>query len=143
MDLSSIKQLLMTISVNYPAFTKQITGSNGSVPKEVTEEWLRQIVFLDYPEALKRLDAWMDSENGRKPPMPRDFLKVQPQKAHHDVFHVQQKRKWRIENGRLFDEEYREYVVDPTTYLPFYWNSSGIACQGSMEYSWIRRGGDT
>ena len=138
-SLQEIGDLLERIAMHYPTFVKQISDSNG-LRKDVCEEWHRIIGYLEYQELLDRLDAYMDDPDNRKPPMAVDFKHVKST-TKSETFHVKIPHIWKIERGRLYDEEDREYVVNPAIELPFYWNADGVACQGMTSYPWIRRGG--
>lgn len=59
------------ISINYP------TARMGD-PQSAIDEWHRQIGFLDYEEALSRMDAWMESPEGSRPPRAVDLKKSRP-----------------------------------------------------------------
>ena len=141
MDLREIGKLCEKILVHYPGFSKQCLTPDGNMSRSFLEEWHRIIGFLSYEDAIARLDAWMEGDDHKKAPMAVDFKLVKP-KRKDEAFHAPISHIWRIERGRLFDEEDREYVVDPTNELPFYWNEDGIACQGKTQYRHIRRGGE-
>lgn len=141
MDLKEIGDLLVKICIHYPTSIKNFTDKEGKLDKRIAEEWQRIIGFLSYEDAIARLDAWMEGDDHKKAPMAIDFKLVKP-KRKDEAFHAPIIHIWRIERGRLFDEEDREYVVDPTNELPFYWNEDGIACQGKTQYRHIRRGGE-
>lgn len=140
MDLNEIGNLLETIAVHYPATLKNITDPDGGLSKRVCEEWLRLIGFLEYDEAISRLDAYLQSDDPRKPPMAVDFLKTKPRREPNYFRAPIKDRKWKIVKGRLFDEEDREYAINPKNELPFYWDDDGYACQGTEKYDFIRRG---
>ena len=124
MTHSEIGKLLGVISIHYPNHMK------NTDLESVIKEWHRIIGFLDYDEALARLDAYMEDAENKKPPMAIDFKRVKPRKAL-DVFHAPIEHQWKIIKGRLYDEEDREYVVDPTCELPFYYDEEGNICQGN------------
>ncbi len=128
MDLNEIGDLLERITIHYPAFEKQIS-KDGRMSKAVAEEWHRLIGFLTFEDALKRFDAYLMSDDSKKPPMATDFLKHKARKKD-DIYHAPIEHIWKIVNGRLFDQEDREYVVDPTNELPFYYDKEGNICQG-------------
>lgn len=139
MDHSGIEKLIKTIGINYPQSRKYFESSGGGISESVINEWYRQIGYLSYEDAVARLDAWMESEDHKRAPMAVDFKLVKPRKKD-DIFHAPISHIWKIIRGRLYDEEDREYVIDPTCELPFYWNEQYIACQGKKQYPHIRRG---
>lgn len=128
MDIHEIGNLLERIMVHYPTFEKQVI-KDGKLSRAVGEEWHRLIGFLTFDDAVARLDSYLMSEDNKKPPMATDFLKHKPKKEV-ETFHAPISHQWRVEKGRLFDEEDREYVVDPTDELPFYYDEEGNICQG-------------
>lgn len=141
MDLKETGKLCEKILVHYPSFAKQCLTPDGNMSRSFLEEWNRIIGFLSYEDAIERLDAWMEGDDHKKAPMAVDFKLTKPRHKD-DAFHAPISHIWRIERGRLFDEEDREYVVDPTVELPFYWDENGYACQGKIQYRHIRRGAE-
>ncbi len=130
MDIHEIGNLLERIMVHYPTFEKQVI-KDGKLSRAVGEEWHRLIGFLDYDEALARLDAYMEDADNKRPPMAMDFKRVKPRK-NSEIFQAPIEHEWKIVNGRLYDQEDREYVVDPTNELPFYYDKEGNICQGKI-----------
>lgn len=137
MDHSGIKQFLQTISVHYPQFRKHIDDGNGAIPKIVIEEWHRVIGFLDYDEAVARLDQYMASEDGNRQPKPMDLRRAGGSRKG-DVFHAPIRHDWHLEfqesdkehqNGRLYNQHEYEYVFDPENTDPFYYDKDGHICQ--------------
>lgn len=47
-------------------------------PQLAIDEWYRQLGLLEYEEALNRLDAWMESPEGSRPPRAVDLKKARP-----------------------------------------------------------------
>ena len=139
MTLELIGELLKAITIHYPKFRdqivvkKEIKDEKGkSIIQEffdssVLKEWNRIIGFLDYDEALARLDAWMDAGNSN-PPRAVDFKKVPEQPKRPSIFHAETKHHFRLEfwvhrdnygtvyenpaYGQIVDEEGRRYA-DP------------------------------
>lgn len=153
MDQSGIEKLIKIIGVNYPQSRKYFESSDGkSLNDSVVEEWMRQISYLDYDEAVERLDAYMAEPDNKKPPMPADLKRMHRTKNEYFYkqldYNIIQERpvydehgkqtgvekfiKWKVINGRLYDEEFREYVFDPKCELPFYYDEGGNICQGTM-----------
>lgn len=112
MDLSSVGSLLARIAVHYPKFKEQIMDKDGRISKFVAEEWHRTIGFLDFDEALARLDSYLKQEEGNRfAPNARDFLqKPKSNGNEREVFHSDAEHEWYVDlQGHLFDEEGREY----------------------------------
>lgn len=117
--MESIGKLLKSISVNYPRFRSEICNKDGtSIRPEVLTEWQRHIGFLDYEEALERLDRHMASENGNHIPKPMDLRKAGGTKKD-DIYHAPIEHRWHLEfsprdpehmHGRMYDQNDYEYV---------------------------------
>lgn len=75
MDRTQIGKLLGVVSIHYPSF------KTNSDPETMIDEWHRIIGFLDYDEAIKRLDAYMEDPANTKPPRAVDFKKVRPSES--------------------------------------------------------------
>ena len=134
MDLNSVGKLLTRIAINYPTFKRNILDSEGKIQKVVAEEWERQIGYLDYEEALDRLDEWM--YNSDKAPRPVDLKKFKPARKSEE-WHSPEPHIWHLEfmqwdtqrmHGRLYDQEEREYVHDPTYEDGYHYNQDGRIC---------------
>lgn len=110
MDLNSVGKLLATISVHYPSFKKHCDNGEGKISKAFAEEWLRVIGFMDYDEALAKLDQYLKLPEGNKfAPDVKWFLSHKAEK----------KEEWvnpefnfdRLDHkGRLIDAEGRMYA---------------------------------
>ena len=76
MDLASIGHLLKRIMIHYPSFKNHITDSSGLIVRAVGEEWERRIGFMEFEDALKLLDVYLDlpEEQRRKAPDTSWFL---------------------------------------------------------------------
>ena len=103
---------------------------------DVAQEWLRLIGFLDYEEAVERLDLYMMQEDSRKPPMPRDFLRNKPSQKPEE-WRAPVEHQWHLEfpgwdrhrkHGRVFDQEGREYVHDPVYEDGYHYDLNGRIC---------------
>ena len=103
---------------------------------DVVKEWHRLIGFLEYEEALERLDLYMLREDNRKPPMPRDFLRNKPAQKPEE-WRAPISHQWHLEfqawdkkqmHGRLFDQEGREYVHDPVYEDGYHYDFNGRIC---------------
>ncbi len=137
MDYPSVAKLLTKISINYPRFKSEIATPNGTnIRKEVIEEWHRQIGFLDLDEALERLDLYMEDANNKKAPMAMDFRKYKP-RTQSEEWHSPEKHQWHLDfprwdsarmHGRLYDQEDREYVHDPTYEDGYHYDRQGHIC---------------
>ena len=135
MNLNEIGNLLQKISLHYPRFAAQIRDDKGYLRRDVGEEWLRIIGFLDYEEALKRLDDHLNSDDYKRIPMAMDFKKSRPSDRQ-EVFHAQTQHTWHIENGQLMDEEYRIYANPQCPDEPYYYDNYGRICQkGAVVYA--------
>lgn len=119
MDFNDISKLLTTISVYYPGFRKNITTKSGDMIRiEVVREWFRTIGYMDYEDALGRLDAYLMGPNAKSPPGPMDFRKTMPSVRHnyyqsdHNFDRLDPKGRLADDAGRLYafpdrpDEEY-------------------------------------
>lgn len=132
MDRSQIGKLLGVISIHYPGF------KGGHNPEATAEEWYRIIGYLDYEDALRKLDEYMASDDGRKPPMAMDFRKSSGSAATaREYFHAETRHQWHLEfmrndpertHGRLYDEEGREYVHDPVYEDGYHYDYMGRIC---------------
>jgi len=133
-NLNEIGDLLEKIAIHYPAFGKQIQAKDGSLRKDVCEEWQRIIGYLSYEDLIERFDRYMEQDDSHKAPLAMDFRKVRssakkeyfhysdPDRVYHLVFppgDVEHRR------GRVFDEEDREYVHDPTYEGHYHYNKMG------------------
>ena len=136
MDLSSVGKLLSRIAVNYPQFKRHILTENGNIQKIVAEEWERQLGYLDLDEALERLDLYMANEETSRPPRPVDLKKHKP-RMKMDEWHAPIEHKWHLEftrwdveqmHGRVYDQEEREYVHDPTYEDGYHYDQMGRIC---------------
>lgn len=136
MNLDSIGKLLTKITINYPRFRKDISTQDGSrIRKDVAEEWMRHIGYLSFDEALERLDLYMLGETGNRPPKPIDLRKCRPTRS--EEWHSPEHHSWHLEftkwdtsqrHGRLYDQEGREYVHDPTYEDGYHYNQEGRIC---------------
>lgn len=136
MERSGIKKYLQVIAINYPSYKKHIESENG-IPEMIITEWHRQIGFLDYDEALARLDAWMGSESGSRIPKPADIKNMCLSRRDSEVFYDKTPHQWHLEftkgdktrmHGRLFDEEGREYSHDPLYADRYHYDKMGRIC---------------
>ena len=136
MDRSGITNLLMTVSVNYPQFRRHIDDGHGGVSRIAIEEWHRNLGFLDYNEALTRLDNWMAGPDGSRIPKPMDLRNTKGARRD-DTFHAPIEHQWHLEfmawdenhkHGRLYDEEEREYVHDPRYEDGYHYDQNGRIC---------------
>lgn len=128
MDLNSVGILLQTITINYPAARKDIMNAEGKISVEVAKEWQRQIGFLDFNEAVARLDAWMENPNNTKAPMPRDLKKAQSSGGAREYFHSSVRHRYHIENGRVYSENGYEFVHDPCYMGKYIYDSMNQIC---------------
>lgn len=137
MDLNEIGDLLEKIAVHYPGTMKNITDRNGGLDKRVCEEWQRVIGFLDFDEALSRLDAYMNSDDSKHAPNAMDFRKVKSQRQAYEYFHSDAVHVWYLSfnssdkeqlHGRLYNEDDMEYVHDPVYEDGYHYNSGGDIC---------------
>ena len=137
MNLESIGKLLNTIAVSYPRIRNEIGNKDGTkIRMDVVQEWYRHIGFLEYEEALQRLDEYMLGPDGSKIPKPLD-LKKQRTRRKSEEWHSPDRHIWHLEfprwdtqkmHGRLFDQEDREYVHDPTYEDGYHYNQQGRIC---------------
>ena len=136
MDRSGIVKLLKAVSVNYPTFRRHIEADGGGISQAVIDEWDRQIGFLDYDEAMYRLDQHMGGENGMKIPKPADLKRFRSSNAKEE-WHEPIRHQWHLGymrwdkqrmHGRLFDEEGREYVHDPRYEDGYHYDRDGRIC---------------
>ena len=128
MDLKEIGNLLAKISIHYPKFAQQISDEQGRMRRDVAEEWQRIIGFLDYTEAVQRLDKYMESDDGHRIPMPAD-LKLVKTAPRQEYFSGGAKHQWHIEGGELYDEEGRRWASPSYPDDPFYYDDMGRICQ--------------
>lgn len=134
MQLNEIGNLLQKIALHYPRFQQQICDEKGFLRRDVGEEWLRLIGYLDYDEALRRLDAHLESEDYKRIPMVTDFKKALPGEKK-GYFVAGTTHQWRVINGELFDEEYRRYANPACPDEPYYYDNYGRICQkGAVVY---------
>ena len=137
MDLKSVGDLIATICIHYPGLKKNCETSDGKLNKNFAEEWLRQIGYLDYDEALRRFDQYLKLPEGNKyAPDVRWFLGMKHNEGQkEETTYTKTANKWHLvfsradkeqKHGRLFDEEDREYVHDPLYedgyHYDAYWN---------------------
>ena len=136
MNLNEIGDLFQRIAIHYPRFASQIADSHGNMRKEAAEEWQRLIGFLGFEEALERLDLYMENNETQKPPMALDFKRIKPIKQSEE-WHALIEHQWHIEfmrndphrmHGRVFDQEDREYVHDPTYEDGYHYDTMGRIC---------------
>lgn len=136
MNLHEIGNLLEKISVHYPSFRKHISDEYGHMSRNVAEEWMRIIGYLEYNEALDRLDEHMMGPDGGKAPKPMDLRKIKPAKKSEE-WHAPIEHVWHLEfskwdvtrmHGRLFDQEDREYVHDPVYEDGYHYDQQGRIC---------------
>ena len=123
--------------MNYPRVRNDICGKDGStIRPEVLQEWYRHIGYLEYDEALERLDYHMMSENGNKAPKPIDLKINKPQKKGEE-WHAPIEHKWHLEfmkwdpehmHGRVFDQDDYEYVHDPCYEDGYHYDRDGRIC---------------
>ena len=135
MEMNAIIDLLHAVCANYPTVKRNIERSDGSISDYVLDEWKRQIGFLDYDEALERLDTYMASEAGAKPPKPMDLRKTRNE-GKIEYFHADLEHQWHLVfpiwdveqmHGRLFDEEDREYG-EAGYEDGYHYNQVGLIC---------------
>ena len=137
MNLESIGKLLNAIAINYPRFRNDICNKDGTkIRMEVVREWERKLGYLDLDEALERLDLYMANEETSRPPRPVDLKKHKP-RMKMDEWHAPIEHKWHLEftrndpgqmHGRVFDQEDREYVHDPTYEDGYHYDQMGRIC---------------
>lgn len=113
---------MAAVSINYP------TARTTNDTEAAINEWHRILGFLDYDEALARLDLYMEDPNNTKPPRPHDLKRVQTASRSGEYFQANTEHAWHVENGRLFDEEDREYVHDPLYEDGYHYNAAGDIC---------------
>lgn len=116
MDRSGITNILMKVSVNYPQFRRHIDDGHGGISRFAIEEWDRRLGFLDYNEALNRLDNHMDGPNGDKIPKPTDLLKAKGARKD-DIYHAPISHKYHIEFKEWDTERKHGWVYDQNDYL--------------------------
>lgn len=131
--LDEIGDLLERIVMHYPAAAKGIVNpQTGNIRKDVAEEWLRIIGFLDYDELLARLDLYMDSDdNRRRPPMAVDFKKFRSRRAaNYTPMHTFD----RIDSkGQLTDAEGRLYAFPDRPLEKYHWRNGKIVDSAGRE----------
>lgn len=147
MDLTSLRTLLGMIAVHYPSFKKHISNDDGGLNSYIINEWHRLIGYMDFDDAVRRFDQYLKLPDGNKyAPDIKWFLSDKGQEKN-ETFHAPIKHRWHLEfrrsdtekrNGRLFDEEGREYIVDPLDESGFYYNERGDICQsGKVVFRWV------
>lgn len=135
--MESIGKLLNTIAINYPRTRNEICNKDGTkIRMDVIREWNRQIGYLDFDEAVERLDLHMLGPDGNKAPKPIDLKKNKPAPKSED-WHSPEPHQWHLEfmawdkeriHGRMFDQEGREYVHDPVYEDGYHYDQSGRIC---------------
>lgn len=124
-SLKEIGDLQALIAMHYPAFQKQIIGSDGKQRRDIAEEWLRIIGYLDYKDLIDRLDAYMDSDISRKPPMAVDFKKVKANRVAGEVWSGPDNFDRIDSKGRLTDAEGRLYAFPQAPDEVYHYNAEG------------------
>lgn len=129
MDTNGIINLLGTISVHYPSIKKNILNEDGKVSKFVVNEWHRCIGFMEYEEAVEKLDAYLlQADGNRFAPTIADFLKKEPKRVQ-EFEPGNNKHKWFVDkHGHLYDEHGYEYG-DPICSGNYYIDEQGRVCQ--------------
>ena len=129
MDLNQTGKLLSTIGIHYPLFRKHITDSAGNISKATAEEWMRCIGYLDYDEAVKKFDKYLEQSPDKNSKAPdTSWFKSYKSPEDQAVVRDTTRHQFKVENGRLFDEEFREYGV-PGNENSFYYDANGHICQ--------------
>lgn len=139
MDLMSVGKLLGTICIHYPAFKNHCMTEDNKINRLVAQEWYRLIGYMDYEEALTKFDQYLKLPEGNKfAPDVKWFLSSKSDKKEREYFHHRTHHQWHLEfmksdkehrHGRLYDEEGREYIVDPLNEDGFYYDGMGRICQ--------------
>lgn len=69
MDKQQIKDLLIQVKVFYPRFEAvEKDGGRYMVMTQTIDSWYRSVGWMEYDQALRILDSYMQSENGSKTP---------------------------------------------------------------------------
>lgn len=107
MTKQEVKDLLIQVKVFYPRFESvEKDGARYGVMTATVDSWYNRLGYMEYAEAIRILNSYMESENGKKTPGIQLWLnggKVQDTAWHNAVFRRGMIRWQPEKNGEVFE----------------------------------------